>query len=493
MAEEAHLEHTIATELTCNCLLPVPPAERGSRDCGGSGGPDIFVACYDLETRKDGDKEVLHRIGGAALYSEAPPESAGGGGGGGAAAAPLPWQKAKAVAGLPGVFDVVWVGSRYCAVDSSAIPPAEVPRRLLLAASTDGAVHILHPATLQTLRRYDGIHPEMLTSCTPFLDTSSSSLQLLCTAHTGATVVYDTVREAVVCELEGHEYDAWCGAVMPTGDVTSVTPEAAAAGPPPLLLSGGDEGMLKLYDVRAGYRACARAQFSAGVVHVAPVVSTTHEAGGAAPGAAVLCGATPYVLVGSYDESLSLIDTRFVAAAPVAQRTSLGGGVWRCSRCLFPFFASDSGGSDGEEGNLSLLHSSMELLPAAATVADDARVCGVSTVVSESNCLVLPLMQRGAALLPYNVRAPAEEVFGLPQYLHRDGEAAALTHEAVSERTLVYDAIPLSVRWEGDGGRRYRARIATSSFYEKRIDVWALNGGWTTERALPTAEHAANH
>lgn len=184
-------------------------------------------------------------------------------------------------------------------------------------------------------------------------------------------------------------------------------------------------------------------QFDAGVVSIAPIrrvgedvyrtplrtlypatATTTTTAGGGGAAAAVASlfvsqtTSTPYVLVGSYDESLSLLDLRklsstasfhspmhrqrFVSSASggagvIARREGLGGGVWRVQRGLFSFTScADQPGGGADSSGL------------AASSTDESLTSGW---VSERNALVLPLMQGGAGLLRYNVLAPASEVF----------------------------------------------------------------------------------
>ncbi|CAD2212805.1 WD-40containing protein [Angomonas deanei] len=262
-----------------------------------------------------------------------------------------------------------------------------------MCCCTDGSVRLLDPDTLEERQVYRSIHTEMLTSATPIDATT-----LLCTAHTGGVVLYNTERAAVTSTLEGHEFDAWCSAV--TGDEG-------------IVCSGGDDGLVKYYDTRSG-TATGKIRFSAGVTSIAPVME-----GGTS---------TPYQLVGSYDETVSLVDRR-APRRPVAQTAALGGGAWRCRTAV------------GKE----------EVPP--------------STVGTEG-WLILPLMQRGPAILPYNVKGEESSVFDACTYFCAEEPNGDLP--LLSEECLVYDMTVL----QSDGGNRLL--VASCSFYEKKIDLWEV-------------------
>lgn len=544
---------TLTTDLTCNCLLPCG---------GGEASAGLLTACYELNSSSGNNEctaaaDSAQHVGGLFRYGSCGEEAEEKGVRTATTATTTAWGTQAQRRPLPGVFDVTWTGARAffplvtaVTTDTDAVAPRgdpatgggggssrssrssrsgdlpvgqsqplRLPRHLLLSACTDGSVRLSDPRTLVTVRTFASIHDEMLTSCTPFLpsslSSSSSPLHLLCTAHTGAVLVYSVAEERVVHRLEGHEFDAWCGAVMPTAHTTTTATAVGETRPvcdasQPLLLSGGDDGLMKLYDMRAGYAACGRARFDAGVIHIAPVVSTTRtvvssgpaRGGGLGVGSPmeVVSGPTPYVLVGSYDESISLMDTRFLKR-PVARREGLGGGVWRCNRCIFPFYPSHhSDTSDGDGGTAAAAMPTSNLALAEACMAvensfgweEDSSVnsalspawavysSGGGGVVSEANTLVLPLMQRGAALLSYNIRASEDRVFGAPRYFYKSNDAddsendtSALTDARVSGECIVYDAAVLGLSGGGDGVTA-TARIATCSFYEKRIDVWSV-------------------
>jgi diphthine methyl ester acylhydrolase len=407
---------------------------------------------------------------------------------------------------LPGVFDLVAVPSSFTA---ACRPISAAAAHCLVVACTDGSVRLLDPFTLtDVVAPYANVHAEMITSCTPLYmggghcAPGPAAPHLLCSAHTGAVVLYSLAERSVTQELEGHEFDAWCTAVQPmggwwttpaplpsnelsasdeTGSSGSRSCGAAAAevGEAPttaaLLASGGDDGLCKLYDVRCDCRrATGRMRFDAGVVSITPVLDTDcHDAAAAA---------TPYFLVGSYDESIALVDVRSMRR-PVARRKALGGGVWRTSRALCPLWrtATVRQRATWSNANLQLMVDALVTTESPTTTAATSpsalpRPCGW---VNTSNVLVLPLMQRGAALLPYDVRAAAEEVFGdapLTYFFAEEGDnnggtAVSFFHPALTKHSLVYDAAVLRPSADDDTP----AVVATTSFYERRIDVWSVH------------------
>jgi WD40 repeat protein len=84
-------------------------------------------------------------------------------------------------------------------------------------------------------------------------------------------------------------------------------------GGPPLIATGGDDGTLKLWDLRSTSRPASvvREPFDAGVTCVSPHPRLDN-----------------ILAAGSYDERVSLFDVRH-AAAPLFHSSPLGGGVWR--------------------------------------------------------------------------------------------------------------------------------------------------------------------
>lgn len=524
---------SVDTTCTCNCLLAAPcspSSEPGGLSAQPSAAPDgdkvqrpalrFLAASYELkaasssatapaptEVSDGGEAAGPRHVGECALYQCVASED-------GEAADEASLHVQRRTAALPGVFDAVLVPSSF--FSTAALLSAADAALCIMLACTDGSVRVLDPFTLSpVVDPLRDLHAEMLTSCTAL---HCPTPHLLCSAHTGSVYLYSLAERCVTQELEGHEYDAWCTAMLPTGgwwpaasaslpsnggcsDHEHIDGEAEAVHMPArastsaLLASGGDDGYCKLYDMRTNpSRAVSRSRFGAGVVSITPVLDTLDGLSAA--------HATPYLLVGSYDESISLVDVRSVRR-PVAQRGGLGGGVWRTSRCLLPLWDSGAAVSDnfgaaaGDGGNLNL-----SLLLASARTGccrrGAKRPCTMQSLANgwanTSNVLVLPLMQRGVALLPYDVRASAEEVFGNADvpltYFYN--EAAESDSEAVpgapliptlTDNTLVYDAAVLRPldRIDSHGAEtavdRSAAVVATVSFYERRIDVWTVATG----------------
>ncbi|KAG5512134.1 hypothetical protein JKF63_07601 [Porcisia hertigi] len=526
---------SVDTPLTCNCLLaaPLSPCSApGSLSPQNSVTPEgsavrdselcFFAASYELtsssglaavpnvsEVRDVVESGDPRHVGDCALYQcLAAGEKVVAGG--------TLVEVQRCTSALPGVFDLVSVPLGFFGIEAP-VSSADAPPCVMMAC-TDGSVRVLDPFKLSPLMDpLHGLHPEMLTSCTPL---HCPTPHLLCSAHTGAVFLYSLAERVVTQELEGHEYDAWCTAMLPTGGWCSDAPLAsreksrhgagddanseAEAGlmltsdrrTSVLLASGGDDGYCKLYDMRTNTsRAVSRTRFDAGVVSITSVLNTLDGLATA--------HTTPYLLVGSYDESISLMDVRAMRR-PVAQRGRLGGGVWRTSRCLLPLWDSGVPAPDtvravagGDEGdvNLSLLLASAKAhCPRSELKRPRATQMIANGWVNTANVLVLPLMQGGAALLPYDVQASAEEVFGngsVPlTYFYAEGaegnsEAmpSATAFPKLTDNTLVYDAAVLRpLDWTDSSGAstaedKSAAVLATVSFYEKRIDVWTVTVG----------------
>ncbi|KAH9593216.1 hypothetical protein LSM04_000002 [Trypanosoma melophagium] len=304
---------------------------------------------------------------------------------------------------LPGIFDLT-----SC--------PDEVH---LMASCTDGTVRLLGFEEGFLKESVFPVHSTMLTSCRPFYLSGSEMVtksKWLCTAHQGAVLAYDAISMKVVCNLESHDYDAWCSAT--TGTETS--------------LSGGDDGLLKWWDLRSGKKALRKMQFDAGVVSIAPV--TEGEV------------ATTLSLVGSYDEHLYIVDAR-LPKEPLAS-IDLGGGVWRCSRQLFPKGLPS-------ESRISMEHYGW---------------------VHPSNVLAIPVMQRGVALVTYNIGASEEKMTTLLGYIHDDKNLSQ--DDGLPDNALFYDCAVLHRGFACDtsSGIHDTAALLTCDFYNKNVALWNIDG-----------------
>ncbi|CCW70432.1 unnamed protein product [Phytomonas sp. Hart1] len=316
----------------------------------------------------------------------------------------------------------------------------------------------------------------MLTSCTPFV--SEESISFFFTTHGGAVGIYDLARREVLHDFPGHEFDAWCGAVWPAslGTYTANSPlgkgniQKGEEGNS-MLLSGGDDGVVRFYDLRCSAEGAMR--FPAGVVSISPVLQSSKGRS-----CEWVRGTTPYFLVGSYDESIALVDMRY-RKSPVARRDGLGGGVWRTSRCLIPVRSDCHAMRDIPRSNFELFL--CNTLPFYATDegvewrgrydTPTTMTLATHSYVTERNILILPLMQRGAAFLSYDVSKAEDEVFAPPQYFfppssntednnedntnkRSESEGAGNVHsiipryllqEPLTEECLVYDTAALSL------------------------------------------------
>lgn len=192
-----------------------------------------------------------------------------------------------------------------------------------LAAGTDGTVmrfsatnDPLQPR-LEELKKYK-LHDLMATTAFE-LDTNA----LVATHHQGAVTVADAETAVVQHQLLAHEFDAWNGAAI--GGAVFAT--------------GGDDGLLKLWDSRElghadGPRATLTARFECGVVCVVPARDLVNVGG---------CS-EHHVVVGTYDEQVHIVDLRKPKSRLSSQR--LGGGAWRIrSHRCGTFVAAMQGGA----------------------------------------------------------------------------------------------------------------------------------------------------
>ncbi|KAG5487964.1 hypothetical protein LSCM1_08279 [Leishmania martiniquensis] len=225
---------SVDTPLTCNCLLAaplLPPAEFGGAPAPSSAVPEgaearrpalgFLAASYELTSSslstvalsalevKDGvDTAGPRHIGECAFFQCAADAD------GGAA------EMQRCASGLPGVFDLVSVPASFFGTAAPFSAPSAPP--FIAMACTDGSVRVLDPFTLSpVVDPLRGLHAEMLTSCTALC---CPTPHLLCSAHTGAVFLCSVAERCVTQELEGHEYDAWCTAMMPTGGWWSAAP-----------------------------------------------------------------------------------------------------------------------------------------------------------------------------------------------------------------------------------------------------------------------------
>lgn len=205
----------------------------------------------------------------------------------------------------------------------------------------------------------------------------------------------------------------------------------------------------------------------------------THHCSGDESG---YCTPTPYVLVGSYDESIHLIDLRMRGSkrGVIASR-SCGGGVWRCHRTLFPYTCSTAPSVTSLSAGKSARGSMVELGAGAGGGG-----------VSDRNVLLLPLMQGGAGMLSYSVLGPESEVFGREVHPFPFPE-----QQQQSDQLLIYDTALLHLQlvkasavtaagWHdtrdddttcsSEEGLVLRGCVASTSFYTREVSCFKWHG-----------------
>lgn len=242
------------------------------------------------------------------------------------------------------------------------------------------------------------VDDEMITSCCMLGPSSAPASTLGCSAHLGTLAVMTRATDGSFQPLrkwQGHEFDAWCVASHERGD-------AETEG---LMWTGGDDGMLALWDVRApatdDATSVMRRRFDAGVVTIVTGETSPNE-----------------LIVGSYDESLYVLDRRALKR-PISS-VSVGGGAWRCRP--------------------SPVHNN-----------------------NDRKTFVVAAMQGGATIVEWDRASSALAVLedgaeGTEGLLHSVDERPAPNGV---EGVLIYDAIFLDAN-----------TIATSSFYNQTIKIW---------------------
>jgi diphthamide biosynthesis protein 7 len=262
---------SVHTELTCNCLLPLDEKT-------------VLVGSYELA----GDT----RLGRLELLD-------------------IPTRKFTRISNEVscGVFDVTPVNTASYGENKRLLVSCTdgVLRLVEFSFNTDRCPTILPDASVVDAVRIDS---EMLTSacCSGCgdSDVSDATREYICSAHLGrlhhvATASTGELDAASLRSWQGHEFDAWC-----------VASSGAA-----VFYSGGDDGFLRLWDLRtpiaSASDACGKMRFDAGVVTIVPPTHLSADGG--------------LATVGSYDEHLYLVDPRSLRR-PVTS-TGVGGGAWR--------------------------------------------------------------------------------------------------------------------------------------------------------------------
>lgn len=381
---QAVCNSTVIAPQTVNCLLP----HAQSSYCR----PSVWLGCYLHLGDQTHQGCVQHtvwpegnRVAESQLWSSAPPDATEGG---------VP-------ASFPGVFDM----------------NHEADSQRLRLCCTDGTLRWLSTAGLdpdsgRELRKNDEMvvtvssEGTMLTSSTRCAGEDG----LVCALHGGGLA---SLRRAATGEWivegqwEGHEFDSWCVAAATEAAATpssSSSPSCSSS----IVYSGGDDGLLRMWDLRQEPRSAARQRrFEAGVVTIVPES---------------LSDDTRYLYVGSYDESLYLMDER-MWKQPLAS-CHVGGGVWR----LRPL--CDSAG---------------------------LWVCAA--------------MQRGAAALRLSPREAEMEVLS---YFHEEDDH----EEKTSAEVLIYDVAVCGSsqqpKGESDTYQTSQWKVATASFYNRAVKLWDL-------------------
>lgn len=311
-----------------------------------------------------------------------------------------------------GVFDMVWP---FDAGHMSSVELSSSSEACTWICGTDGSLKraVMDPLPSEgdasdgccsaKIHASYAVDDEMLTSAT-----QCGSGEVVCSSHKGTLSVVKVTEGAGACEVvrkwAGHEFDAWC--------------VERSLQSPSCVWSGGDDGALRLWDVR--------------------MATGSDEDNGVAPSPAALmtkrleAGVTTVVhldghaiMVGSYDEHLYLFDTRLMKRA-VSEVCSHGGGIWRCR----PFRAHSASG-DGRQ------YFAVAAMQAGAMIVERGVDDSLSIVEGPFHTQPMRTVDDGICL-----KKPSEGV-------------------------LVYDCVPLGTSAQGQS-----LRVASCSFYDQEICIW---------------------
>jgi WD40 repeat protein len=191
---------------------------------------------------------------------------------------------------------------------------------VVLAGRTDGSVAVLkvQPGGSVALTTSVRAGDEMVTTATAVPQCRT----VFATHHKGNASLVDLEAGKVTRSWKAHDFDAW------NADALTATSAVVA--------SGGDDGLLKLWDLREvggnaaaqeeedAVRATATARFECGVVSV--VGHSTHS------GIAGL--GEHHLLVGTYDEMVHVMDVRALKRPQAS--INVGGGAWRVRPTTVP-------------------------------------------------------------------------------------------------------------------------------------------------------------
>lgn len=282
--------------------------------------------------------------------------------------------------------------------------------------------------------------------------------QIVSTYSNGHVAIHDVLftqnddDQSTTCQLITR--DCWSAHSMFTSP--SEVWSAAFVGrdhDPHTVATGGDEGTLKLWDVRSTTRPTSviKDHFGAGVTCVSPHPRLEHV-----------------FAAGSYDESVNLYDVRSLST-PLCRSEGLGGGIWRLQwhpindrRLLI---AAMHGGC--------LVTQYKRLVPSSST--------SITTATPSSPFLRQPLQEPSSLLYPSLAACPTnsfDSTLTDPSTMTAatGGSAAARVRLRVKKafeehESMVYGASWLVCRHPKQPGSYFEA-AASCSFYDQNVYVW---------------------
>ena len=277
----------------------------------------LVVCCYQL------DETIGRRRGQLNLYHVAVPDITSN-----KAALPLEFGRPDVLldpSDTSGILDGKWCHARGHRFFATAHASGEIQvHRLRRKTLDEMSPTSIHRFTLDSLAKSDlpinerGIPPLCLSlnfaykGTREYEDQSPDSLPVVSTYSNGKVAVHDIVLMENGEDVSVVERASWEAHHMFTNPAEVWS--ADFCGSDKVILSCGDEGKLKLWDVRATNRP----------MHVMSPFDAGATCASAHPRQEYL------IACGSYDETICLYDTRYLSAkTPVSRSKEMGGGIWR--------------------------------------------------------------------------------------------------------------------------------------------------------------------
>lgn len=435
------------TSLHCNALLPLPFLESET-SCS------FLVGQYELVDEGRGADTRAGQIDLTSLEFASPSSGF--------------TCSTKSSLRLPncGVFDIVPIQSSHS---------QQLQQQSVAAGCTDGTVKIINVSSSSassssssvgslSMERSFQMGEEMVTSCFAFHQPSSEAFFIASTHHQGTISVHrspsSSELDSSVFSFQAHEFDAW--SIAP-----SIVDDNSKQQNPDVFFSGGDDGKLKLWDLRA--KIAGSSGDSDDGTTTAPPTCQSHCGGFEAGVVSIAPQSSNVLLVGSYDENVYAVDARMLAPGggsgknrgvgdknSIVSKLALSGGAWRLreisQRTVNNFFLQKDDG-EGDAVNIK----------------------------SGKTFFAVPAMQGGCEVFSFHPLTNELENVCWPGSLAGGGVSTdkrvihdkAMKHDETTEiEPLIYDVCQLGAAGRFLGGGS--ATFATVSFYTNELRCWGV-------------------